>query len=88
MACNGSGIPPLHSHLAKSSVTEARVNIDENLGDVVLRHRGDFIVRWSNMIKHITVFKEEECNADVMSCAYHLSVEFKNPSAIVMLLCT
>ncbi len=63
------------------------MNIDENLGDVVLRHWGDFIVRWSNMIKHITVLKKEECNTDVMSCAYHLSVDLKIPLPSLMLLC-
>lgn len=28
----------------------------------------------------------EKCNIDVMFCVYHLSLKFKNPSAILMLL--
>ena len=75
LACNGSGMPPLHSHLAKSSVMEACVNIDESLGGVDACPQapggggggGDFIVWWSNMIKHITVFRGEK-SATLMLC--------------------
>lgn len=69
---------------------DARVNVDESWGDVDACPRApgeDFIVWWSNVIKHITVFRGQK-SATLMLCPvpHHLRAEFKNPSAIMMLL--
>ena len=80
MPCNGSGIPPFHSHFAKSSAMEASVNVDERLGDACPQAQNGFyclVVQHDQA--HNCVYETEECNTDVLPFTCHLREGLNNP---------
>lgn len=55
------------------------MNVDETLGEAVLRRQGDFIAPWFNMIKHISMFRA------LMLCPVLIALRAENQkSAAIM----